>query len=105
MSFSLCDYFLVNDKERQSIFSRSTIRKMFSLLNSQYIDGKGHLKLLKAIRSLGEHMCIDFILHHQDSKGLTKNLRSAIGLKNDQLLEPGLIFFSKLFFFILIIVY
>jgi hypothetical protein len=74
MSFFLCDCFLVNDKERQSIFSRSTIRKMFSLLNNQYIDGKGHLKLLNAIRSLGEHMCIDFILHHQNSQQLTENL-------------------------------
>jgi hypothetical protein len=65
---------------------------MFSLLNSQYIDGKGHLKLLKAIRSLSEHKCIDFILHHQNSRQLADSLRSAIGLQNGQFLQPGLIF-------------
>jgi hypothetical protein len=43
----LCDYFLVNDKECQSIFSRSMIQKIFSLLNSQYIDCVGRLKVLK----------------------------------------------------------
>jgi len=41
------------------------IRKIFSLLNSQYIDCVGRLKFLKAALSLGEHKCIDFILHHQ----------------------------------------
>ena len=62
----LCDYFLVYDNECQSIFSRSMIRKIFSLLNSQYINREGRLKLNKAIRSLSEHICIDFYLHHQN---------------------------------------
>jgi len=43
----LCDYFLVNDEKHQSIFSRSTTRKIFSLLNCQYIDCVGLLKVLQ----------------------------------------------------------
>ncbi|CAF1493109.1 unnamed protein product, partial [Rotaria sordida] len=44
------------------------------------------LKVLEAIRSLGEHICMNFILHHQNSQQLTDNLRSAIGLRDDQFL-------------------
>ncbi len=100
MSFFLCNYFLINDEERQSIFSRSMIRKIFSLLHSQYIDGEGHLKIIKAACSLGEHICIDFILHHQDPQQLKINLWSAIGLRNSRFHEPGLIFFQIIFFYL-----
>ncbi|CAF1478549.1 unnamed protein product [Rotaria sordida] len=44
------------------------------------------LKVLEAIRSLGEHICMNFILHHQNPQQLTDNLRSAIGLRDDQFL-------------------
>ena len=100
MSFFLCIYFLVNDKKCQSIFSRSMIRKIFSLLNSQYIDREGGLKFLKAVRSFGEHICIDFILHHQNPQQSTDNFRSAIGLRDGQFLEPGLIFFQIIYFYL-----
>ena len=66
--------FLVNDKESSAILSRPMIRKIFSLLNSQYIDREGRFKALKAARSLGERTCIDFILHHQSPQQLTANL-------------------------------
>ncbi len=92
--------FLVNGKECQSIFNRSMIRKIFSLLNIQYIDRPGRLKVLKAIRSLGEHMCIHFILHHQNHQQLKDNLRSAIGLGDGEFLEPGLIFFPNYIFYL-----
>ncbi|CAF4003097.1 unnamed protein product, partial [Rotaria sp. Silwood1] len=58
------------------------IRKIFSLLNSQYNDREGRLKLLKAIRSLGEHVCIDFILGHQNPQQLTNDFWSAVGFQN-----------------------
>jgi hypothetical protein len=58
------------------------IRKIFRLLNSQYIDRVGRLKVLKAARSLGEHICIDFILHYQNLQQLKDNLCSAIGLRD-----------------------
>jgi hypothetical protein len=95
-----CDYFLVKSEECQSIFSRSMIRKIFSLLNSQYIDCEGRLNVVKAMRSLAEQLCIDFTLHHQNSQQLTHNLRSAIGLRDGQVLEQGWILFSKLFFYL-----
>ncbi len=62
MSFFYVTIFLVNGKECQSIFNRSMIRKIFSLLNSQYIDRAGRLKVLKAIRSLGEHICVTVLI-------------------------------------------
>ncbi|CAF3888162.1 unnamed protein product, partial [Rotaria sp. Silwood1] len=44
---------------------------------------------LKAIRSLGEHICIDLILHHKSSEEVTDDLRSAIGgLLDGEFLEP-----------------
>lgn len=80
---------LVNDKESSSILSRPMIRKIFSLLNSQYIDREGRLKALKAARSLGERTCIDFILHHQNPQQLTANLWSAVRSRGCQFLGPG----------------
>ena len=80
---------LVNDKECQSMLSRPMIRKIFSLLNSQYIDREGRLKALKAARSLGERTCIDFILHHQNPQQLTANLWSAVRSRGCQFLGPG----------------
>lgn len=65
------------------------IRKIFSLLNSQYIDREGRLKALKAARSLGERTCIDFILHHQNPQQLTANLWSAVRSRGCQFLGPG----------------
>jgi hypothetical protein len=92
---------LVNDKECSSILSRPMIRKIFSLLNSQYIDREGRLKALKAARSLGERTCIDFILHHQNPQQLTANLWSAVRSRGCQFLGPGwntffFVFLSKI---------
>ncbi|CAF0890615.1 unnamed protein product [Rotaria sordida] len=82
---------IINDRECQLIFSRSTIRKIFNLLNIQFIDCKNHLKILKAINSLAEHICIDFIVHYQDRQQLITNIRSNIGLRDEQFVEPGMI--------------
>lgn len=100
---SLCNYFLVNDKECQSILSYSMIRKILSLLNSQYIDCKGHLKILKTMRSLGEYICIDFILRHKNPQQLRDNFRSAINLRDGQFIASGLIFFLFFNYFLLIL--
>jgi hypothetical protein len=96
----LCIYFLVTNEECQSIFSRSKTRKIFSLLNSQYIDREGRLKVLKAACSLGEHICIDFILHHKNLQQLVDKLRSVFGLRDGQFLQIGLIFFQIMFFYL-----
>ena len=69
------------------------IRKIFGLLNNQYIDREGRLKMLKSARSLGERTCIDFILHHQNPQQLTANLWSAVRSRGCQFLGPGFIFF------------
>jgi hypothetical protein len=96
----LCDYFLVNDEKRQSIFSRSTTRKIFSLLNSQYINHEGRSKVLEATRSLGEHICIDCIRHYQNPQQLKDNLEAAIHLPKGHFPEPGLIYFPNYFFYL-----
>ncbi|CAF3501377.1 unnamed protein product [Rotaria sp. Silwood1] len=44
---------IINDKECQSILSRSMIRKIFNLLNSQYIDRAGRLKAPHVIKTGG----------------------------------------------------
>ncbi|CAF2602519.1 unnamed protein product [Rotaria sp. Silwood2] len=79
---------IINNRECQSIFSRSTIRKLFNLLNIQSIDCKNHLRLLKAIHSLAEYICIDFIVHYETPQQLIKNIQSKIGLQDDQFIEP-----------------
>ncbi|CAF4656706.1 unnamed protein product [Rotaria sp. Silwood1] len=81
---------IINDKEYQSVLSRPMIRKIFSLINSQYIDREGRLKALKAARSLGERTCIDFILHHQNPQQLTANLWSAVRSRGCQFLGPAM---------------
>jgi len=40
------------------------IRKIFGVLNNQYLDDEGHLKVFKAACRLGEHICTDIIVHH-----------------------------------------
>ncbi|CAF1437733.1 unnamed protein product [Rotaria magnacalcarata] len=81
---------ILNDKECQSVLSRPMIRKIFSVLNCQYIDREGRLKALKAARSLGERTCIDFILHHQNPQQLTANLWSAVRSRGCQFLGPAM---------------
>lgn len=63
-------------------------------MNSQFIDRDGRLKALKAARSLGERICVDFIIHHQNPQQLTANLWSAVRSRGCQFLGPG---FSLLF--------
>ncbi|CAF1357655.1 unnamed protein product [Adineta steineri] len=83
--------FKANDfKDCQQILSRPIIRKVFGLLNSQFIDREGRLKALKAARSLGERACIDFIIHHQNPQQLTANLWSAVRSRGCQFLGPAM---------------
>ncbi|CAF3997545.1 unnamed protein product [Rotaria magnacalcarata] len=61
----------VNDKEHLSILNHSIIRKIFSLLNSQYINNESGLSILKATRSLVEDLCMDLIFRHQNPQQTT----------------------------------
>lgn len=81
---------IILDKECSSMLSRPMIRKIFSLLNCQYIDGEGRLKAIKSARSLGERSCIDFILHHQNPQQLTATLWSAVRSRGCQFLGPAM---------------
>ncbi|CAF1049304.1 unnamed protein product [Rotaria sp. Silwood1] len=82
---------IINDRECQLIFSRSTIRKIFNLLNIQFIDCKNLFKILKAINSLAKHICIDFIVHYQDHQQLIQYIQSNIGLRHEQIVESDMI--------------
>ncbi len=94
--FLLVNDYKVNEfKDCQPILSRPMIRKIFGLLNSQFIDREGRLKGLKAARSLGERTCIDFIIHHQNPQQLTANLWSAVRSRGCQFLGPGFYFFFQ----------
>ena len=79
------------------------IRKIFGVLNNHYLDDESHLKVFKAACRLGEHICIDIIIHYQNRQELLYNFWSMIGIKNPELIKPGLICFK--FAFILIIAY
>ncbi len=68
------------------------IRKIFNLLNSQYINHEDRLKVLEAIRSLGERICVDFILHQKSFDEVIDDLQSAIGLPDEEFLASGWIF-------------
>ncbi|UJR16708.1 hypothetical protein I4U23_003608 [Adineta vaga] len=81
---------IINDNKCLSKFSHSTIRKIFSLLNSQYINHEGRLEFIKRARSLGEHICIDFILLYQNLQVLKTNLALFLGLQDGQFLEPDM---------------
>ncbi|CAF5002805.1 unnamed protein product [Rotaria sp. Silwood1] len=81
---------IINNKKYQSILSRSTIRTMFSLLHSQYINNEGFLIFIQAAHNLGENVCIDFILHYQSLQELKNNLESALGLQQGQFPEPAI---------------
>lgn len=81
------------------MLSRPMIRKIFSLLNCQYIDREGRSKAIKSARSLGERSCIDFILHHQNPQQLTATLWSAVRSRGCQFLGPGF----KVFFFLIFV--
>ncbi|CAF4411257.1 unnamed protein product, partial [Adineta steineri] len=61
---------ILDDTERQPIFNRSMIRKIFGVLNNQYLDDEGHLKVFKAACRRGEHICTDIIVHHQNRQEL-----------------------------------
>jgi hypothetical protein len=41
------------------------VQNVFHLLNTQYIDSAGRANAVKTIRSFGEQLCVQFILHFQ----------------------------------------
>ncbi|CAF1653925.1 unnamed protein product, partial [Adineta ricciae] len=90
IKYLLYEYKLAEHKENQQILTRPIIRKVFALLNSQFIDRDGRLKALKAARSLGERICVDFIIHHQNPQQLTANLWSAVRSRGCQFLGPAM---------------
>ncbi|CAM4815600.1 unnamed protein product [Rotaria magnacalcarata] len=81
---------IINTKECESVISRSMIRKIFSLLNSQYVEREGRSKFLKAMRSLAEHICIDIMLGHQNPQQLTNDVWSAVGFQNHTFYESAM---------------
>jgi hypothetical protein len=94
-------FYIVNDKERQSILSRTMIRKIFGLLNSQYIVHEGRLKAVESARSLGEWTCINLIHSHQNSQQVDRlihNLRLAVASRVGEFPVPGTIFLQIIFF-------
>jgi len=94
-------FYIVNNKEYQSKLSRSVIRKVFSLLNNQYIVHEGHLQTLEAVRSLGEWTCIYFIDYHQNPQQvqqLIDKLWLAVRSGPCAFLVPGIIL--QIIFFI-----
>jgi len=64
---------IIHDKERQSIFNHSMIQKIFSLLNSQYINNESGFKIFKATRSLAEDLCMDLFLREKNPQQNTPN--------------------------------
>ncbi|CAF2042911.1 unnamed protein product, partial [Rotaria magnacalcarata] len=81
---------MINSKECESVISRSMIRKIFSLLNSQYIEREGLSKFLKAMRSLAEHICLDIMLGHQNPQQLTNDVWSTVGFQNHTFYESAI---------------
>jgi len=87
---------IIHDKERQSIFNHSMIQKIFSLLNSQYINNESGFKILKATRSLAEELCLN-LFRHQNPQQTPNSFLSAInelaklignyGIKNETIFE------------------
>jgi hypothetical protein len=79
------------------------IRKVFSLLNSQYIVREGRLKALEAARSLGHWTCIYFIHSHQNRQQvqqLIAELWSKVRSQNFAFLGSGRIFLQIIFFYL-----
>ncbi|CAF0845566.1 unnamed protein product [Adineta steineri] len=84
------------------------IRKIFGVLNNQYLDDEGHLKVFKAACRLGEHICTDIIVHHQNRQELLLKFWSTVGIANPELIKPEIqtnllkmiisIFQEKIFF-------
>jgi hypothetical protein len=77
------------------------IRKVFSLLNSQYIVREGRLKALEAARSLGQWICVYFIHSHQNPQQvqqLIAEIWSKVRSKNFAFLGSGRIFLKTIFF-------
>ena len=81
--------FLVTREDWQKIFSAIMVQKIFGLLSSQYIDYDGRLNAIKAIRTLGEQLCMELIIHY------------TIDGQDDTQVAQGWIFFSKLFFILI----
>jgi hypothetical protein len=94
-------FYIVNNKECQSKLGRSVIRKVFSLLNSQYIVREGRLKALEAARTLGHWTGIYFIHSHQNRQQvqqLIAELWSKVRSQNFAFLGSGRIFLQIIFF-------
>lgn len=93
-------FYIVNGKKCQSRLSRSAIRKIFSLINIQYIVPEGRSKVCKATRSLVQLICVDLINFHRNPQEIEKlqhDMYSAIHSNVCVFLGAGIIFLQSFF--------
>lgn len=69
--------------------SRPLQRKLVTLVNCQLIEEEGRTRAMRAIRSLGERIVTELILHHQNPQRLSANLWAAVRARGCQFLGPG----------------
>ncbi|KAL5012353.1 hypothetical protein ScPMuIL_010904 [Solemya velum] len=70
--------------------SRPLQRKLVTLVNCQLIEEEGRTRAMRAIRSLGERIVTELILHHQNPQRLSANLWAAVRARGCQFLGPGM---------------
>ena len=70
--------------------SRPMQRKLVSLLNCQLVEPEGRVKAVRTCRSIGERALAEFLLRHQDSHNVSKNLWAAVRTKGCQFLGPAM---------------
>ncbi|CAF1181841.1 unnamed protein product [Rotaria sp. Silwood1] len=81
---------ILKSEDYENVYSRSLLRKIFGLFNSQYINREGRLKILKTIRSLGEHICIDLYVSNQIPQQLKNKAWSIVGFTSRKFYEPAM---------------
>lgn len=70
--------------------SRPMQRKLISLLHCQLMEPDGRGKAIRASRSIGERALAEFLIRHQDSQNVSKNLWAAVRTKGCQFLGPAM---------------
>jgi RING finger/CCCH-type zinc finger protein len=70
--------------------SRPLQRKVISLLHCQLMEAEGRGKAVRACRSIGERALSEFLIRHQDSQHVSKNLWAAVRTKGCQFLGPAM---------------